>query len=91
MGDALDLLDGTSRLGRGLIDESAALWPGRRPVGLYLEGGSYNYDGAWRLGLAASPLAGMGESAQWDDLEPAWGWTEFDPAMGWPDLYGVAG
>ena len=91
MSAALDLLDGTVRIGRGLIVDNAALWPDGGPIGLYLDGGSYAFDGAWTLGLIGSPLAGMGESAQWDDLDPSWSWDEFDPAMEWPDLYGVAG
>ena len=91
MGAALDLLDGTIRIGRGLIVDNADLWPDGGPIGLYVDGGQYVYDGAWTLGLIASPLAGMGESAQWDDLDPTWNWDEFDPAIEWPDLYGVAG
>jgi hypothetical protein len=91
MAAALDLLDGTIRIGRGLIVESADLWPDGGPIGLYLDGGQYVYDGAWTLGLIGSPLAGIGDSAQWDDLDPAWAWNEFDPAIEWPDLYGVAG
>jgi hypothetical protein len=91
MAAALDLLDGTIRIGRGLIVEDAELWPDGGPIGLYLDGGTYEYRGAWKLGLIGSPLAGMGDSAQWDDLDPAWAWNEFDPSIEWPDLYGVAG
>ena len=91
MGAALDLLDGTIRIGRGLIVDNVDLWPAPGPIGLYLDGGSYTYDGAWTLGLIGSPLAGMGSSAQWDDLDPGWAWNEFDPAMEWNDLFGVAG
>ncbi len=91
MGAALDLLDGTVRIGRALIVENAVLWPAAGPIGLYLDGGTYTYDGAWTLALTASPLAGMGESAAWNELDPAWDWNEFDPAMEWPDLFGVAG
>jgi len=92
MADALDLLDGTIRIGRAMIVDGADLWPaGDGTIGLYLDGGIYEYDGAWSLGLIGTPLGGMGESAQWDDLDPSWAWDEFDPSIEWPDLYGVAG
>ena len=92
METALDLLDGTTRLGRGLIVEHADVWPGGGPVGLYLDGGRYTFDrDGWRLGLIGTPLAGMGESAAWVDLDPAWAWNQMDPTLEWPDLYGVAG
>lgn len=91
MAAALDLLDGTVRIGRGLIIDNATLWPDGGPIGLYLDGGLYAYNGAWTLGLIGTPLAGMGESAQWDDLDPTWSWDEFEPVLEWNDLYGVAG
>ena len=91
MAAALDLLDGTIRIGRGLIVDRADLWPDGGPIGVYLDGGTYTYDGAWTLGLVASPLAGLGASVPWIDLDPGWAWNEFDPAIDWIDLYGVAG
>jgi hypothetical protein len=91
MGAALDLLDGTVRIGRGLIVDRAALWPDGGPIGVYLDGGRYDYDGAWTLGLIATPLAGVGVSVVWNELDPAWAWDEFDPILEWIDLYGVAG
>jgi len=90
MAAALDLLDGTIRIGRGLVVDNADLWPDGGPIGLYLDGGTYEYDGAWTLGLIATPLGGMGESAAWADLDPSWAWDEFDPSIAWIDLYGVA-
>ena len=92
MAAALDLLDGTIRIGRGLIVDDADLWPGGGPIGLYLDGGRYTFDGAgWTLGLIGTPLAGVGESAAWNELDPGWAWNEFDPTIDWIDLYGVAG
>lgn len=91
MGAALDLIDGTVRIGRALIVENADLWPDGGPIGLYLDGGRYTYDGAWTLGLIGTPLAGMGESVAWVELDPTWSWDEFDPTIEWPDLFGVAG
>ena len=91
MAAALDLLDGTIRIGRGLIVDRADLWPDGGPIGVYLDGGTYTYDGAWTLGLVGTPLGGLGESVPWVDLDPGWAWNEFDPAIDWIDLYGVAG
>jgi hypothetical protein len=86
----LDLLDGTSRLGRGLIVSDVALWPGDDTVALYLEGGTYRYDGAWSLALSTSTSTGLGTSARWNEMDPAWAWNEMDPTIRWFDLYGVA-
>jgi hypothetical protein len=90
MANVLDLLDGTSRLGRGLVIDDAELWPGGDTVGLFLEGGTYTFDGVWRLALNASSHTGMGASVLWNELDPSWAWNEFDPAIRWFDLYGVA-
>jgi hypothetical protein len=88
--NVLDLLDGTSRLGRGLVVSDAEMWPGEDTIGLYLEGGSYIFDGAWRLALNCSSHTGMGASVKWNELDPAWAWNEFDPAIRWFDLHGIA-
>lgn len=89
--DVLDLLDGTTRLGRGLIVENIVGWPGGDAAGAYLDGGSYRYDGAWRLAMATSPMGGFGESAPWQSLEPSWQWAQFSPDLAWSDLFGVTG
>jgi hypothetical protein len=91
MAAALDLLDGTIRIGRGLIVDRADLWPDGGPIGVYLDGGTYEYDGAWTLGLIGTPIGGLGQSVPWVDLDPTWAWDEMDPAIDWVDLYGVAG
>jgi hypothetical protein len=88
--DVLDLLDGTTRLGRALIVNDADLWPGEHTVGAYLEGGTYSFDGAWRLALNASAHTGMGASVKWIELDPVWQWQQFDPTIRWFDLFGVA-
>lgn len=90
MSDVLDLLDGTGRLGRGLILTDVADWPGGDTIGLYLEGGTYTYDGAWVLALTGSPMAGIGVSVTWAELDATWTWDQFDPDIAWGDLYGIA-
>jgi hypothetical protein len=88
--NVLDLLDGSTRLGRALIVNDADLWPGKDPIGLYLEGGSYTFDGAWRLALNGSAHTGLGASVAWNELDPTWMWQQFDRSIRWFDLYGVA-
>lgn len=88
--DVLDLLDGTTRLGRALIVDDATMGPSGSTFGAYLEGGSYSYEGAWRLELDCSPHLGMGASAKWNQLDPTWTWNMFDPTIRWFDLWGVA-
>ena len=90
--EALNLLDGTIRLGRALIFEHVPHWPGDDPVAaMYLDGGRYQYDGAWSLELAATPMVGIGESAGWANLAPGWTWAQMDPAIDWSDMWGVTG
>ena len=89
--NALDLLDGTTRLGRAVIVDNVAGWPGGDSIGLFLDGGSYRYDAAgWSLELGASPWTGFGSSPAWSELDPAWQWTQWDDQLEWADLYGVA-
>lgn len=87
----LDLLDGTIRLGRGLVVDDVD-WPGSSTtIAAYLDGGRYVYDGAWRLELHTTPTGGFGVSAAWDELDAAWDWDDFEPSLAWVDLWGVAG
>lgn len=90
VGNVLDLLDGTARLGRAIIVDGADMWPGGDTIGLYLEGGAYRFDGAWTLDLNCSSHTGMGQSVLWNELDAGWSWSEFDPAIRWFDLWGVA-
>lgn len=89
----LDLLDGTTRMGRPvtLVD-----MPDYAPRGaissVYVEGGTYSYtDDAWRLALTTTPSAGQGDSVTWAQLsttQPAWTWAQFAD-IAWQDLYGT--
>jgi len=88
--DMLNLLDGTARLGRGLIVSDVPLWPGDDTVGLYLEGGTYRFDGSWELAMNTSSNTGLGTSARWDEMDPTWAWNEMDPTIAWFDMYGIA-
>lgn len=88
----LDLLDGTSRIGAPITIGDLPDWsPAGASAGVYLEGGTYRYvGGRWVLELVVSAAgSGLGESAQWDQLDPAWTWNEWEPAMTWNDLRGV--
>lgn len=89
---ALDLLDGTIRIGAPIIVEHM---PGWTPTGSslvsYLEGGSYSYEhGRWTFDLKISPSGQTGASAKWRDLPIAWRWIDFDPSLAWFDLLGTA-
>ena len=88
--EVLDLLDGTLRIGRGLVVTNVERWPGGSTAA-YLDGGRYGYDGAWVLQFATTPWTGVAESGPWRSLDPAWRWNQFDPAIDWADLYGVTG
>lgn len=57
---------------------------------LYVEGGKLAHiDGCWMIDLTTSSATGVGLSASWDELDPAWTWDQIDPAMTWDDLNGV--
>lgn len=89
----LDLLDGTRRIGAGLLlSDLPGTWTpitGDAPV--YVEGGTYTFDqGAWVLELTVSNARGQGQSAAWDEMTPTWQWDQWDPAVSWNDLRGAA-
>lgn len=88
----LDLLDGTSRIGAPLVLGDLPFWsPAGADAAVYLEGGTYTFTGGrWVLALTVSAGAGLGGSAAWDELDPAWTWDQWDPALTWNDLRGVA-
>jgi hypothetical protein len=88
----LDLLDGTSRIGAALVLGDLPAWtPAGASVGVYLEGGTYRFvGGRWVLELVVSAAGGLGRSAAWDELDPAWTWNQWDPGLTWNDLRGVA-
>jgi hypothetical protein len=87
----LTLLDGTSRNGLLLRITDLPAWaPPGALASVYLEGGTYVYDdGRWQLDLAVSSALQLSDSAQWDQLTPAWTWNQFDPAITWDGLNGV--
>lgn len=93
VGLVLDLLDGTSRIGAPITIGDLPEWsPAGASAGVYLEGGSYSFiGGRWVLELVVSAAgSGLGESAQWDQLDPAWTWDQWDTALTWNDLRGVS-
>lgn len=87
----LDLLDGTRRIGAPvLLTDLPATTPAPGDVPVYLEGGTYTFEGgAWVCELLVSSATGQGASAAWDELDPAWTWNQWDPALTWNDLRGV--
>ena len=90
----LDLLDNTTRPGLAIRVIDLPPWsPTAAPeLALYVEGGSYSFlDGRWILELGVSSARGLGDSAAWNELDPAWRWIDFDPSIRWIDLIGVAG
>jgi len=88
---ALDLLDGTRRLGRGVVVTNVERWPGGS-ASSYLDGGRYRFDDAgWVLQFVTTPYTGVAAGGPWRSLDPAWRWNQFDPAISWTDLYGVTG
>ena len=88
----LDLLDGTSRIGAPLVLGDLPAWaPTGTDAGVYLEGGDYRFTGGrWVLDLTVSAATGLGGSAAWDDLDPAWTWDQWHPDLTWNDLRGVS-
>jgi len=88
----LDLLDGTSRIGAPLVLGDLPPWsPAGAAAAVYLEGGTFQFvDGRWVLALTVSAGAGLGGSAAWDELDPAWTWNQWDPNLTWNDLRGAA-
>lgn len=77
---ALDLLDGTRRIGLPAVVTDLPRWsPGGDALGIYVEGGTYTYTGGrWILAVDASPAGATGYSATWEDLDPAWTWPMMD-------------
>lgn len=88
---ALDLLDGTKRIGRPISVTNLPDWsPTGDLVGVYIEGGSYKFeDGDWDLTLTVSSAGQQGASIKWDEADPAWRWEQMDPGISWSDLMGV--
>lgn len=88
---ALDLLDGTKRIGAPIVVDQMPDWAPSGPIfGAYLEGGSYTYTGGrWILETNLSPSGFTGQSTRWVDLPTAWTWVMFDPDIAWFHLLGT--
>jgi hypothetical protein len=88
---ALDLLDGSVRIGHSLsITELPAWVPISGAIVTFIEGGTYTFEsGDWWLDLVASS-SGQGASVTWATVDPTWTWTQFEN-LTWLDLIGVAG
>jgi hypothetical protein len=86
---AMDLLDGTVRIGHSLSITGLPAWvPVSESVLIYIEGGNYVFeDGNWRLELTGSS-SGQGTSIKWEEADPTWPWTSFQN-LSWLDLIGV--
>jgi hypothetical protein len=87
---ALDLLDGTVRIGHSLSITELPPWvPVSGAVVVYIEGGTYTFEGGnWWLELTGSS-GGSGASVSWDQVDPTWPWTSFQ-GLSWLDLIGVS-
>jgi hypothetical protein len=88
---AMDLLDGTLRIGAPLVIDDMPAWSPSGPVLVsYLEGGTYSYQGGrWTFDLNLSPSGQSGASTRWVDLPNTWTWRMFDPGLVWLDLLGT--
>lgn len=91
----MDLLDGTRRLGRGMILIDLPAWtPSGTSASVYLEGGQYSLNhGTWTLQLLASPATSGGQamSATFDDFADVEVTVADFGTIRITDAYGVAG
>jgi hypothetical protein len=91
----LDLLDGTVRLGRGLVLTDMPAWtPAGSTATAYVEGGTYTLSkGAWQLQLiiSSSGTGGGNSSARLADFPDGVTVADFPDGMRFEDTYGVAG
>jgi hypothetical protein len=92
-GRALDLLDGTRRLGAALLLTNLPPWSpnGGGTLPLLLQGGTYTFDvGWWTLHLVTSSAAAQGSSLPWADVDSSYSWDDVGGDVAWSDLVGVA-
>ena len=95
LGVVMQILDGATRLGLGMIFTDLPEWsPSATSAnqGLFLEGGVFsNVDGMWTLELLTSGAAAQGVAdVVWDELPADWSWDEIGPEISWNDLAGVS-
>jgi hypothetical protein len=88
---ALTILAGYERIGLPVtINELPAWTPGGDTIGMFLEGGSYRYEGGrWIFDLTLSPAGLTGASIKWNQVNPAYRWRDFSPSIEWWNLAGV--
>ena len=90
----MDLLDATDRIGMAVTLIDNPVWtPADSVASMYVEGGTYTWTNyRWQLDLTASPAAGQGESATWNDFQGTGArWADFARTITWQDGFGTAG
>lgn len=89
---ALDILDGTRRLGVPILLTGLPAWAPFGPtLPLFLQGGTFSFEaGDWQLDLTTATAQSQGTSLAWNQVDPGYSWEMFDPGITWTDLTGVA-
>jgi hypothetical protein len=85
------LLSNTARMGLALSLSGLPYWtPTGAAVSLYVEGGTYTFDGGrWLLSLLCSPATGLGTSITFDQVDEAVRYVDVDRAVRYLDMIGV--
>lgn len=85
---AMDLLDGTHRLGIPIAVSELPEWsPAGTDVGVYCEGGTWEFRGGrWVFSMNVTPADAQGAEIVWGDAPPLMTWGTTDPLMIWSDL-----
>jgi hypothetical protein len=89
---AMTILNGAKRIGLPIVLTELPAWApaDADETPLYLEGGTYVFEGGrWRFELTVSPAGLTGGGLAWRDVDPSFKWNKFDPAIRWVDMYGV--
>jgi hypothetical protein len=85
------LLSSTWRLGLALSLSDLPDWtPTGSATSLYVEGGTYRFDGGrWLLSLLCAPAAGLGTSITFDQVDEAVRYVDVDRSVRYLDMVGV--
>jgi hypothetical protein len=85
------LLSNTARMGLALSLSGLPYWtPTGAAVSLYVEGGTYTFDGGrWLLSLLCSPATGLGTSITFDQVDEAVRYVDVDRGVRYLDMIGV--